>query len=243
MNSRTAGCFSALTFIAFLFAAWGCGTVQEGSEEWSGTPPISVTARLEYRIDSLMNENRRLKQQLEAMATENRNLTARNAELETRLKDATAMEMKRPTSEPQPQRMPTPPPSNAPRSTVNTTDLSAGYADALALCRKRNFAGAVTAFQTLIQHGIQDNLADNCHYWIGESYYGMSKYADAIASFTTVLGYRDSEKKDDAQLMIGNCYSAQGKFEEAKEAYRAVMVNYPHSPLARKAQEKIGQLQ
>ena len=45
---------------------------------------------LEYRLDSLQNENRRLQDQIEAVASENRKLTARNAELETKLTEAMA---------------------------------------------------------------------------------------------------------------------------------------------------------
>jgi hypothetical protein len=64
--------------LLFGVALAGCGTVQDGTyeeEEWNNTPPVSVTARLEYRIDSLTNENRRLHQQLDAITTENQNLS------------------------------------------------------------------------------------------------------------------------------------------------------------------------
>ena len=53
-------------------------------EEWETQPAVSSTAMLEYRVDSLSNENRQLKDQVEAVVTENRKLTARNAELETK---------------------------------------------------------------------------------------------------------------------------------------------------------------
>lgn len=204
-------------------AAIGCGTVKDSSAEWATTPPVSVTARLEYRIDSLMNENRRLKQQLEAMAIENRNLTARAAELETRMKDAA-----------QPKT-----PVVVPRAAV---DVSSGYAGALGLYRKRDYNGAIQQFEALLSSGIEQGLQDNCHYWIGESYYGLRKFNDAISRFQTVIAGPLSNKKDDAQLMIGKSYAAQGNTTAAREAFNKLITDYPSSKYIRAAQAELARL-
>lgn len=202
-----------------------CGTVEETTDDWGDTgAPVSVTAKLEYRVDSLMNENRRLQQQVEALATENRNLTARAAELETKLTEAATV--------PSPVAV-TPSPSG---------DMSSAYSEAVAAYRRRDFAPAVQQFEALLAGGIGDGLADNCHYWIGESYYGMRQYTDAVTHFQMVLNYNKSEKKDDAQLMIGNAYAAAGNKAAAQEAYNTVVSVYPASPLVKKAQEKLARL-
>jgi TolA-binding protein len=208
------------TFSLFLL---GCGSGEETTAEWETTPVISMTARLEYRIDSLMNENRRLKQQIDALATENRSLTARAAELEMKLDEALAA--------------PPPPPEPEPISNMNSAYLSA-----LAQYRQRDFAGAKEKFEALLAGGIDDKLADNCHYWIGECSYGMGKYSDAIQHFEMVRGYRHSEKKDDAQLMIGNSYSAMGNKSAARDAYNKLISSYPASPYVKKAEEKLARL-
>ncbi len=209
----------------FALVLYGCGTVPETtSDTWESGPPVSMTARLEYRVDSLMNENRRLHQQVEALATENRNLTARNAELETRLNETAT----------------TPPTETTTPSA--TSDASAGYAGALAAYRKRDFAGASQQFETLLSSNIREDLADNCHYWIGESYYGMRKYKEAISHFRMALDYKRSEKKDDAQLMIGNASAAMGDKAGAKEAYNKLITSYPVSPLVPKAKEKLARM-
>lgn len=223
MNSTTT-IFKAAFILSFVLVS-GCGTSPETtSDTWESSTPVSVTARLEYRIDSLMNENRRLSQQLGALTTENRNLTARSAELETRLNEMTVAPKSEPTEAP-------------------PADVATGYEGALAAYRSRNFAGAIQGFQALLDGNVREDLADNCHYWIGESYYGMRRYREAIEHFRMVLNYRRSEKKDDAQLMLGNSSAAMGDKVSAREAYNALTTSYPASPLIRKAREKLARLQ
>lgn len=212
-----------ITTTAFSLFLFGCGSGEETTDEWETTPVISMTARLEYRIDSLMNENRRSKQQIEALATENRSLTARAAELEMKLDEALAA--------------PPPPPEPEP-----ITNMNSAYLSALAQYRQRDFAGAKEKFEALLAGGIGDKLADNCHYWIGECSYGMGRYSDAIQHFEMVRGYRYSEKKDDAQLMIGNSYSAMGNKSAARDAYNKLISSYPASPYVKKAEEKLARL-
>jgi len=144
--------FSVLMFAAVLS---GCGTVPEStSDTWESTPVVSNTARLEYRVDSLTNENRRLNQQIEALATENRNLTVRSAELETRLNEMAA--------------------APKPEPVVSAgTNVASGYEGALWAFHQRDFTGAIKGFEALLIGKIRDDLADNCHYWMGEAYYGM----------------------------------------------------------------------
>ena len=217
------------TLLCMGLGLFGCGTVQEGTyeEEWTNTPPVSVTARLEYRIDSLNNENRRLRQQLETVSTENQNLSTRIAELQSR-------------PDPSP-RAATPPVSNAKPATTRTV-VTPGYDGALAKFRGRDFQGAIEQFNTVLSAGVSDDLADNCHYWIGESYFGLKKYADAIQHFETVTGMTNSDKADDAQLMIGNAYAAMGKKTEAKTALDKLMTLYPSSPLVKRAKAKLSTL-
>lgn len=216
----------ALSFsLALLLSFPGCGSVEETTDEWSEEPaPVSPTAKLEYRVDSLMNENRRMQQQIEALSTENRNLTARAAELETKFSET--------ETAPRPVSM----------TTTPTGDVVSGYTDALASYRRRDFSGAVHQFESLLSGGIGEDLADNCHYWIGECYYGMRRYTDAITHFQMVFNYRTSDKKDDAQFMIGNSYAAAGNTSAARDAYNSVGSSYPSSPLVKKAREKLARL-
>ena len=203
----------------------GCGSSGESMEEWTQTPAATPTSMLEYRVDSLKNENARTRDQLEAVGAENRKLTARNAELETKLNEALAA----PKVEAPP---PAPTPANA----------ASAYDAALAKFKARDFHGAIADMEALLNSGVEQKLADNCQYWIGESYYGLKNYKDALKQFNTVLGLPRSEKKADATLMSGNCQAALGNSAAAKEAYQKVVSDFPTSPSVEKAKERLAKM-
>jgi tol-pal system protein YbgF len=208
--------------------AVGCGSSEEDTENWESTPAVSATATPEAKADSMKNENRRIKEQMDALAAENRTLTARNAELETKLNEATAAAKAPAVSVPS-------------ASTAPVGDVSGAYNAALGEFRKKNFQEAANQFEAILNSG-SDKLVDNCHYWIGESLYGMKKYDEAIKHFETVLGYSGSGKRPYAQLMIGNSYMALGDKAAAKDAYSKLVSTYPSSSLVEKAKEKLTKL-
>ncbi|HUI08701.1 MAG TPA: tetratricopeptide repeat protein [Bacteroidota bacterium] len=210
--------------------ATGCGSSEEETENWESSQPTTTTteAAPSTAADSMKSESRRMKEQLDALAAENRTLTARNAELETKLNEATAKAAA------------TPAPAMTAAAPVG--DVSGAYNAALGEFKKKNFQEAVNQFEAIINAG-GDKLVDNCHYWEGESYYGMKKYDDAIKQFETVLGYSGSGKRPYAQLMIGNSYMAMGDKSSAKDAYSKLVSTYPASSLVEKAKEKLSKLQ
>jgi tol-pal system protein YbgF len=209
--------------------AVGCGSSEEDTENWESTPAVAASASPEAKADSMKNENRRVKEQLDALAAENRTLTARNAELETKLNEATAAAKA-------PAVMPT---TSTP--SVAAADVSGAYSAALGEFKRRNFQEAANQFEAILNSG-SDKLSDNCHYWIGESLFGMKKYDEAIKQFETVLGYSGSGKRPYAQLMIGNSYMALGDKAAAKDAYSKLVSTYPSSSLVEKAKEKLTRL-
>jgi len=215
----------ALCVVGLSVLALGCGPSEEALEDdWETVPTVSPTASLEYRIDSLQNENRRINDQVDALAAENRSLRARIAELETSLSEATMA-----------------PPTPAPVS-VPTGDFRSGYSAAVDQFMSRNYDVAIQQFDGLLAGGIGEDLADNCHYWVGESNYALGRYSEAIGRFETVLSYPSSGKKPYAQLMIGNSYTALGNSSAARDAYNAVVSSYPTSSLVSKAQQKLARL-
>ncbi len=197
----------------------GCGSSQQAEIDSLN----ETNSRMRYERDSVMSANKRLMQQVEALASENRVQSARAADLEVQLREKDAA------------------PTMAAAPTMSS-DPGSAYAEALAQYRKLDFSGALKSFEGLLQKGVRDDLADNCHYWIGECLYGMGKYSDAVHHFETTLGYASSEKKDDSMLMIANCHAAMGNKGAAKDWYNKMITSYPASPYLKRAQEKLNAL-
>ena len=136
----------------------------------------------------------------------------------------------------------TPAPSHTATPTAPSGDQSSAYNAALAKYRSKNFAEAAQDFEALLNSGADEKIAGNCHYWIGESMYGLRRFDEAMKQFETVLGYAGSGKRPAAQFMIGNVYAAQGNKAAAKEAWEKVVSTYPTSDLVEKAKTKIARV-
>jgi tol-pal system protein YbgF len=188
-----------------------------------GSPAPSASA-LAYRADSLMKANLVLKGQVDALTAENRTMRGRVAELEAQLRGAPGTAQA------------------APASVSPSSDLKAAYAEALDQYMSRNYQSAIRQFEAILQANPQTDLADNCTYWIGESYYALKNYTEATRQFGRVLGYASSGKKPYAQFMIGNSQLALGNRDAARDAFNAVVSSYPTSPLVPKAEAKLARL-
>ncbi|MBI3577903.1 MAG: tetratricopeptide repeat protein [Ignavibacteriales bacterium] len=131
-----------------------------------------------------------------------------------------------------------PPAKEAPKS----TESFGGYEGAHKAFAGKKYTEAIQTYQAVLDGGAGEDLADNCHYWIGESYFGLKKYDEAMKHFEMVFQYKTSEKKGDAQYMIGQCYERTGKKAEAKQAYEKVVKDYPTCDVVQKAKERWGRL-
>lgn len=118
----------------------------------------------------------------------------------------------------------------------------AEYEEALGAFKSKKYADAAASFQKMLDEKVPDEIADNCHYWIGESKFAQKKYKEASQEFEEVLKFKRSEKKGDAQFMIAQCYERTGNKAKAKEAFEKVVKDYPMSSNVKKAKERWARL-
>jgi tol-pal system protein YbgF len=208
--------FSLPALMVLLFALAGCAE-EAVKPETPPPPPPGPTAE-QKKIDSLEADNVNLKQKIVKLEQDNSTLNARIADVEAKLR----AELEKAAA------VPKPPPAT--------------YEGALKAFGEKKYDEAIKMFETLLTGGIADDMADNCHYWIGESYFGMKQYKEAMKHLEMVFQYKASEKKGDATYMIGRCYEASGDKEKAKEAYEKVTKDYPTSNSVKKAKERWGKL-
>ena len=68
----------------------------------------------------------------------------------------------------------------------------------------------------------------------------MGYYRAAVISFDSVLEkYYDTPYSDDALYWKGESYRRMGEWDQAEEAFDALMSKYPQSPLVLKAKLKL----
>ena len=118
---------------------------------------------------------------------------------------------------------------------VYNTEYGLAYQDALDDFYVRNYDRAVRKFRELLASNDRSPLADNCQYWIGEAYFAMGNYYQAIAEFQKVLPLENSNKINDAQLMIGISLIKAGEPELARAELNTVINFAGNSASAQKA--------
>ena len=137
-------------------------------------------------------------------------------------------------------------PSSPRYSTTARATLSsfkAKYEDALQTYNNRHYKDAIQKFGELIRENPNTSLSDNCQYWIGECYYSLGKYDQAIVEFEKVFTFPNSNKEDDAQLKIGMSYRKLGNKQRAKDAFKTLIEKYPNSEYVSLAKRFLSQLQ
>ena len=121
-----------------------------------------------------------------------------------------------------------------------TASSQRDYEDAWKRLRERDYRGAIEQFKKFVEDHSDSSLADNAQYWIGESYYALQEYDEAILEFDVVRKqYPDGDKVPAAWLKIGYAFAELGNRVDARLMLQEVINRYPRSKEAEKAQEKI----
>ncbi len=125
---------------------------------------------------------------------------------------------------------------------TSTGNFREDYQNALSEYNNRNYKLAIQMFEELLARNPSSSLSDNCRYWIGECYYGLGNYNQAIIEFTKVFSFNNSNKMDDAQLKLGLCYWKLGDRERARQEFDRLISDYPKSEYVEKAQQFLSRL-
>ena len=228
-----------LSAIALSLVVWGCGSSSQMQGDGQEAAPPATLPMATTPQDSLAMTNQQLRDQVNALSSENRALTARVSFLESQLtaaRGATPATAHEPASQPAAEA----PAIQSP--TTNSADMRTAYETALTTEKNHDFDKAIQQFQDLLNRSIRPDLADNCHYWLGECYYAQKKYDLAAQEFQSVIDMKTSDKTTDAMLMLGNTYSVQGKTADAKKIWNDLINSWPTSPAAGHAKARLASL-
>ena len=115
-------------------------------------------------------------------------------------------------------------------------------ADALQVFANRNYNTAIEQLHKIAKSSNDKETISNCNYWIGESYYGLGNYDQAISFFRKVLNQPNAPKSSDAQIMIAESHIRAGKPNEARQAFQELINQFPRSKFVPRARKMLQQL-
>lgn len=122
------------------------------------------------------------------------------------------------------------------------------YNSALEAFRAHQYRDALQRFEGLLQKDRNNALSDNSQYWIGECYFALKDYKQAIIAFDKVLFFPNSNKHADAQFKLGYTRYKMGEMDLAKEELNRMIEQYSDSKqeqelsLVRRAQSLLAEI-
>jgi len=125
-------------------------------------------------------------------------------------------------------------------SRVNPADEEISYLAAYELIKNKHFEQALPAMQAFVARYPRGGYAANAEYWLGELYLTKKDYANALSHFNVVSqDFPQANKNAESALKAGYALAALGKRSEAIARLKTVILEYPDTPVARLAQEKL----
>ncbi|HDM8132319.1 TPA: tol-pal system protein YbgF [Vibrio harveyi] len=191
-----------------------------------------VQLQMQEQIDQMSQEISDLRGQLERNSYEMQQMLKRQRELFVEL-DRVRGEMKAaPVKE-------TKPAETGGKYTSNPDEQTA-YQDAVDLIlKKRDYTGAIAAFQQFQKDYPDSTYSANSHYWLGQLYFAKKQDKEAVKSFAAVVSYKDSNKRADALVKLGDIAERNNNAAQAKKYYQQVVDEYPGSASAKVASSKL----
>ncbi|MDA0147237.1 tol-pal system protein YbgF [Vibrio sp. LaRot3] len=123
---------------------------------------------------------------------------------------------------------------------TTNVDEQTAYQNAVDLIlEKRDYKGAIEAFTQFQKDFPNSSFTPNSHYWLGQLYFANKQDKEAVKSFAAVVAYKDSNKRADALVKLGDIAERNSNSEQANKYYQQVVSEYPDSASAKIAQEKL----
>jgi tol-pal system protein YbgF len=128
-------------------------------------------------------------------------------------------------------------------SNTSTETPDAAYRSAFETLKAGRYEQAAQAFQAFLEQHGDSVYADNARYWLGESYYVVRSFDEAMGHFQQLLDeFPDSPKRPDALLKIGFIHYENGDLQQSRKTLERVREQHPDSTAASLAQERLDRI-
>ena len=103
-----------------------------------------------------------------------------------------------------------------------------------------NYDLALQGFKNYVVRFPSASNAADAHYYLGESYYSLSRYLEAVAEYQVVIkDYPRSRLAASCYLKSGYCYRRLEESTLAEKAFRELISRYPRSEEAERARVEL----
>ena len=117
------------------------------------------------------------------------------------------------------------------------------YKEALQLFNQGKIKESRQRFEAFMQRYPEHELADNCQFWIGETYYKEGNYEEAILAYENLFKkYPNSNKLPEAMLKQAYAFANIGDVNTARVILKALLKKFPDSDMASYAERKLKEL-
>jgi tol-pal system protein YbgF len=107
-----------------------------------------------------------------------------------------------------------------------------------------NFERSIAEFDQYMSVYPTGRFIANAHYWKGQAYLYLDRYAEAKDSYEIILErYEDSAKLSDAMYGLGLAYQGLGNISQAKQLLNEIKRRFPNTGVANLADTKLLQLE
>ncbi len=117
------------------------------------------------------------------------------------------------------------------------------YQKGLSLVRDGNYNQAAVTFKEFLQKYPKSSFTGNSQYWLAECYYAQKDYQRAIKEYqATITSFPKLDKVPSAKLKQGLAFADLGMTNDAVLFLQKLVKDYPGTPEAQKAQDRIKML-
>ena len=118
------------------------------------------------------------------------------------------------------------------------------YMESFNFLKQGRYKKSLKAFTLFLKKYPSGRYADNAQYWLAESNYVSRFFNTAILEFNKVITlYPSSPKVADARLKLGYCYYETKKWDQAKNNFKTIIVDYPNTSNSRLAERRLKQIE
>ena len=242
------------TAVILIGLVTGCVTSRDAAEIKAGIAELKSqldeTQMMVTRMDSLVAEssesNRRLQNDVRSssdeLASQLTQLLENYNDLMTRMDQVAQQRVVRlqPTSSPGASNE-TPAggaTDQAPIGNQVSTDCIEAYDNAFTQTRRGEYETAVAGFKLYLADCSSHEDAENAYFWMGECYYALDKYSDAVTELEQLLEkFPESRNLGRALYKLARCQQELGKIAEAKALYQRLVEEYAGTFEGEKAAE------